>query len=218
MNTPEQISIALVDDHVLIRAGLSQLINKHEGLKVTLEASNGADLLKQLHEQSVDVVLLDIDMPVMDGKATLEILVKDHPDVKVIMLTVHDHNSFIVNMMEAGAHGYLLKDTQPEEVIRAIHSVMDNGLYFNDRVSRALLGKVSQPKSPHAELTQESLNQRELDVLSLICAEKTTREIADELFLSPKTIEGYRKSLLEKTGAKNVAGLVLYAMRYGLIH
>lgn len=217
MTTSKHISIALVDDHVLIRAGISQIINKQEGLEVVLQASNGAEFLNQLKETLVDVVLLDIDMPVMDGKATLEIILKEYPKIKVIMLTVHDHNSFIVNMMEAGAHGYLLKDTEPEEVILAIHSVMDDGLYFNDRVSRALLGKVSQPKSSHVELTKESLNQRELDVLSLICEEKTTREIADDLFLSPKTIEGYRKSLLEKTGAKNVAGLVLYALRYGIV-
>ena len=217
MKANEHISIALVDDHVLIRAGLSQIINKHENLNVLLEASNGAILLSKLTETPVDVILLDIDMPVLDGKATLEILLKEHPQIKVIMLTVHDHNSFIVNMMEAGAHGYLLKDTEPQEVISAIHSVMDDGLYFNDRVSRALLGKISQPKSTHSELTQESLNQRELDVLKLICSEKTTREIADELFLSPKTIEGYRKNLLEKTGAKNVAGLVLYALRYGIV-
>lgn len=217
MTANKQISVALVDDHVLIRAGLSQIINKNDGLNVILQASNGAEFLSQLKNEPVDVVLLDIDMPVMDGKATLEILRKEQPELKVIMLTVHDHNSFIVNMMEAGAHGYLLKDTQPEEVIRAIRGVIDDGLYFNDRVSRALLGKISQPKSTHSALTQDSLNQRELDVLSLICAEKTTREIADHLFLSPKTIEGYRKSLLEKTGAKNVAGLVLYALRYGIV-
>ena len=217
MKNTETIEIALVDDHVLIRAGLSQIINKNEGLKVVLEASNGAEMLALLKETRVDVALLDIDMPVLDGKATLELLLKNHPNIKVIMLTVHQHDSFIVNMMEAGAHGYLLKDTEPEEVILAIRTVMDDGLYFNDRVSRALLGKLSKPQSVHIELIGNSLNQRELDILALICKEKTTREIGDELFLSPKTIEGYRKSLLEKTGAKNVAGLVLYAIKHGLI-
>jgi DNA-binding NarL/FixJ family response regulator len=209
--------IALADDHVLVRAGLAQIINRHEDLKVMNEASNGVELLEILKSEPIDVVLLDLDMPVMDGKATLERIIAEYPTVKVIMLTVHQHDSFIVHMMKAGAHGYLLKESEPEEVIKAIRTVKEEGIYFNDKVSRALLRNASNPKSGHQALGGESLNQREIDILVLICKEQTTNQIADILFLSAKTIEGYRKSLLEKTGTKNVAGLAIYAVKNGLI-
>lgn len=217
MKNDSIIHVALADDHVLVRAGLAQIINKQENLQVKCEASNGKELLDLLVHETIDVVLLDIDMPVMDGKATLDRIVVDFPKVKVIMLTVHQHDSFIVHMMKAGAHGYLLKECEPEEVINAIIRVNEEGLYFNDRVSKALLGDIASPKSNHVSTLGESLNQRELEVLELICKEKTTSQIAEDLFLSPKTIEGYRKSLLEKTNTKNVAGLAIYAVKNGLI-
>ena len=217
MENNSLIKIALADDHVLVRAGLAQIINKHDNLEVRVEASNGKLLLDALKDEKIDVVLLDIDMPVMDGKATLDHLQRDFPEVKVIMLSVHQHDSFIVHMMEAGANGYLPKESEPDEVIKAIREVMTEGMYFNNKVSRALLGGISKPKSSHSPVIGESLNQRELDVLALICQEKTTQQIADELFLSPKTIEGYRKSLLQKTGTKNAAGMAIYAVKNGLI-
>lgn len=217
MNVSNKIRVVLVDDHKLIRAGLSQLINAEEDLTVQSQASNGKELLDLLAKADFDVVLLDIDMPVMDGKATLDRLVVEYPKLKVIMLTVHQHDSFIVHMMKAGAHGYLLKDSEPEEVIRAIRKVHDEGLFFNDRVSRALLGDVSGTTKNHEGLASSSLSQRERDVLKLICEEKTTSQIADVLFLSPKTIENYRKSLLDKTDTKNAAGLAIYAVRNGLV-
>lgn len=213
----EDIRIALVDDHQLIRAGLARLLQLEDGINVVAEAPNGKVFLDALASQPVDVVLLDMDMPVMDGKATLEQLVSHYPSIKVLVLTVHEHDSFIVHMMEAGAHGYLLKDSEPEEVVTAIRTVAKDGIYFNNRVSNALLKGLSRTNAPHATNLGESLNQRELDILTLICKEYTTSQIADELFLSQKTIEGYRKSLLEKTQTKNVAGLAVFAVKNGLI-
>lgn len=211
------IKIALVDDHQLIRAGLARLLQLEDGIDVVAEAPNGKVFLDLLPSRPVDVVLLDMDMPVMDGKTTLEQLVVNSPNTKVLILTVHEHDSFIVHMMEAGAHGYFLKDSDPEEVVLAIRTVVKDGIYFNHRVSSALLKGLSRTNAPHATLLGESLNQRELDVLSLICKEYTTAQIADELFLSQKTIEGYRKSLLEKTQTKNVAGLAVFAVKNKLI-
>lgn len=216
MNT-EDIRIALVDDHHLIRAGLARLLQLEDGIDVVAEAPNGKVFLDLLQSQTVDVVLLDMDMPVMDGKATLEQLVIQYPGVKVLVLTVHEHDSFIVHMMEAGANGYLLKDSEPEEVVTAIKAVAKDGIYFNNRVSKALLKGLSRTNTPHATNLGESLNQRELDILTLICREYTTVQIAEELFLSQKTIEGYRKSLLEKTQTKNVAGLAVFAVKNKLI-
>ncbi len=217
MTPNSTIKIALADDHILVRAGLAQIINTYAELEVKVQVGNGKELLDYIKSNSIDVVLLDLDMPVMDGKITLIELQKRFPDVKTIMLTVHQHDSFIVDMMEAGAHGYLLKDSEPDEVIMAIKTVVREGIYFNNRVSKALLGSVSKSKFGHQTIIGESLNQRELEVLALICKEKTTSQIAEDLFLSPKTIEGYRKSLLEKTGAKNVAGIAIYAVKNGLV-
>ena len=217
MTDPTTIRVALADDHILVRAGLSQIINKHSDMQVHLQAAHGQELLDTLPSAQIDVVLLDIDMPVMDGKTTLEHLKKEYPELKIIMLTFHQHDSFIVHMMESGAHGYLLKESEPEEVISAIRTVVKEGVYFNSRVSKALLGRISKQEPSNTVSFQASLNQREIDVLKLICKEQTTSQIAENLFLSPKTIEGYRKSLLQKTGAKNAVGLAIYATKNGLV-
>ena len=212
------IRIAIADDHELVRSGLATILNTYEGLHVAVEAANGEDLLQQLESTAVDVVLLDLEMPVMDGKTALAELQKTHPDVKVVILTMHQHDTFIVEMMESGASGYLLKDTSPKEVATAIRTVMEEGLYFNSRVSRALLAGVSGKKQgTNPALPSNEPTQRDVDVLRLICEELTTAQIAEKLFLSPKTIEGYRKTLLAKTGTKNAAGLAIYAVRNGLV-
>jgi len=217
MNT--KITVGLTDDHELMRAGLAQILEAKGDIQVVFEASNGAELLEALEKYTVDVVLLDLEMPVMDGREALAQIVERHPHVKVLILSMHDSNSFIVNMMELGAAGYLLKDMPPNEVIKAVKTVKSDGLYFNAKVSRALLAglpgsKITIDSKDHVK---ETLNSRELDVLKLICEELTTTEIAEKLFLSPKTIEGYRKQLLEKTGVKNVAGLAIFAVRNQLV-
>lgn len=214
------ISIAIVDDHSLVRTGLKLILKQYEDVNVTVEASHGQEFIDALNDNHVDIVLLDLEMPVMDGKEVLKHLTEKYPKVQTIILTMHQHDSFIANMMELGANGYLLKESKPEEVIEAIRTVKKDGIFFNPMTSKALLGKVIGDKSseqPWNAHHTETLNQRELDVLKLICAEHTTNEIADKLFLSPKTIEGYRKKLLEKTGSKNVVGLVKYAIKYKLV-
>ncbi|MCR9171454.1 MAG: response regulator transcription factor [bacterium] len=218
METP-LIKVGLADDHELMRAGLAQILEASGGIKVLFEASNGVELLEQLEQHKVDVVLLDLEMPQMDGRDALPQIVSNHPDVKVLILSMHDSNAFIVKMMELGASGYLLKDMPPSEVVKATHSVMNDGLYFNAKVSRALLAGLpgSKIQIESKDHVRDALNQRELEVLRHICNELTTAEIAEKMFLSPKTIEGYRKQLLEKTGAKNVAGLAIFAVRHNLI-
>lgn len=213
------IRIAIADDHKLFRMGLSQILDLQEDLKVVQHAENGLDLMEHVESLRPDVVLLDMEMPVMGGKETLPMLKEKYPDIRVLVLSMHQHNAFIVHMMEVGANGYLLKDTTPQEVIRAIRVVMEDGLYFNSKVSRALLaglpGSKVNVESNHS--ISETLGSRDLEVLRLICMEYTTAQIAEELFLSPKTIEGYRKQLLEKTGTKNVAGLAIFAVRNNLV-
>lgn len=213
------IKVGLADDHELMRAGLAQILEASGSIKVIFEAPNGAELLEELKTKKVDVVILDLEMPVMGGQEALPLLVAQHPEVKVLILSMHDSNSFIVKMMELGASGYLLKDMPPAEVTKAVQTVVNEGLYFNAKVSRALLAGLpgSQIEIESKGKVRETLSQRELEVLRLICLEHTTSEIADTLFLSPKTIEGYRKQLLEKTGVKNMAGLAIFAVRNNLI-
>ena len=188
----DKIKVGLTDDHELMRAGLAQILEATNEIQVVFEASNGAELLECLKTYKVDIVLLDLEMPVMDGRDALPKIIELYPKTKVLILSMHDSNSFIVNMMELGASGYLLKDMPPAEVTNAVKAVKNDGLYFNAKVSRALLASL-----PGSKLTieskqhiKETLNSRELDVLKLICEEYTTTEIGEKLFLSPKTIEG----------------------------
>lgn len=220
MKPSNQINVALVDDHILVRSGLKLMLKQVDDIQVVFEASHGRELLDKMESSPIDVILLDIEMPVMDGKETLEHLRKHFPEIKVLILTMHQHDSFIVNMMEIGANGYLLKESNPDEVIDAIRTVNREGVFFNAGTSKALLSKLTNNQSSKPNWRPDghsSLNQREIDILRLICDEKTTAEIADKLFLSPKTIEGYRKGLLEKTDSKNIAGLVKYAIKHRLV-
>lgn len=214
-----KIRVALADDHELVRAGLRQILEATDDVEVILEASNGQELLEKLKKYKVDVVLLDMEMPVMDGSDTLPEVLNAHPGVKVVILSMHQSNAFIVSMMEKGASGYLLKDMPPSEVLKALRIVRNEGIYFNAKVSRALLGALpgSRFAIESGGPVRETLNERELEVLRYICDECTTGEIAEKMFLSPKTIEGYRTQLLEKTGAKNVAGLAIFAVRNNLV-
>lgn len=211
------IKLALADDQNLFRKGMAMLLRELDGLEVTLECANGKDLLKAIAVVPVDIVLLDLEMPVMDGVETMKRMRTDHPEVKVLVLSMHSEEKFIVHLMELGANGYLLKTAEATEVENAIRSVADSGYYFSDMVSQVMLqGLVKKEKVRPYFNVVDPLSERELEVLKLICAEKTTPEIAEQLFLSPRTVEGHRNNILLKTGARNVAGLVVFAMTNGI--
>ena len=211
------IKLALADDQNLFRKGMSMLLRELDGMEVTLECANGKDLLKAIAVVPVDIVLLDLEMPVMDGVETMKRMRTDHPDVKVLVLSMHSEEKFIVHLMELGANGYLLKTAEATEVENAIRSVAESGYYFSDMVSQVMLqGLVKKDKVRPYFNVIDPLSEREIEVLKLICAEKTTPEIAEQLFLSPRTVEGHRNNILLKTGARNVAGLVVFAMTNGI--
>lgn len=216
MNTP--IRVALADDHKLVRSGMVSILNADPQLQVVLDVADGRELLDGLAESKPDVVLLDLEMPVLSGRETLIELRKVNADVPVLILTMHDTNALIFQMMELGANGYLVKTTEPEEVIQAIHKVYKDDYYLSERVSHAMLRGIANPGlTAIPKFQAHDLTRREVDVLRLICQEKTTPEIGEALFLSPKTIEGYRKTLFEKVGARNMAGLVLFAVQHNLL-
>ncbi len=211
------IKLALADDQNLFRKGMAMLLREINGMEVTLECANGKDLLKAIAVVPVDIVLLDLEMPVMDGVETMKRMRTDHPDVKVLVLSMHSEEKFIVHLMELGANGYLLKTAEATEVENAIRSVAESGYYFSDMVSQVMLqGLVKKDKVRPYFNVIDPLSEREIEVLKLICAEKTTPEIAEQLFLSPRTVEGHRNNILLKTGARNVAGLVVFAMTNGI--
>lgn len=207
------IQIAIADDHELFRSGIRNMLDTHGDFKVVVEASSGKDLLMKMGYDRVDILLLDVDMPEMNGTEALQEVLQKYPETKVLMLTMYNHDEHMLYFLKNGASAYLLKDMSVEEMCTAILSVYYKGEYISSKAARVLFDE--EIKSPDAPI---SLTEREVQVLQLICQEKTTPEIAEQLYLSPRTVETYRKQLLEKTNSKNIAGLVKYAMeRKGLI-
>lgn len=214
----DPIRLVIADDHALFREGLRTILNTYEDLEVVAEAAHGRELQALMGQHEVDVVLLDLKMPEMDGLQATAWLREKHPEVRVIILSMVDEDRMVAHLMEQGVHGYLLKDTQSDELHRALRSVVDRGYYFNERTSKALLESVKhKSKKPPSLDYGQTLTRREQEVLDLICKELTTAEIGEKLFISPRTVEGHRKSLVEKFGVRNTAGLVLKAYKEGWI-
>ena len=211
------IRIALADDQQLFRKGLAMLLRDMAGARVVLECANGQELLTALTDTPVDVVLLDLEMPVMNGVETMGRIRKDFPAVKVIVLSSHEEDKFVIQLMELGANGYMLKTAAPDEIDMAIRSVAENGYYFSDRIGHVKLHGLVKDKRVKPVFNEiDPLSERELEVLRGICSELTTAEIAAKLFVSPRTVDFHRNNLLLKTGARNAAGLVVYAMTKGI--
>lgn len=213
------LQIAIVDDHALFRKGLARLLADGPEFEVLFEAENGAALMDRLATGPFpDVILLDISMPVMDGITALKAIRQAKLEAKVLMLTMNQDDAMILHVMELGANGYLLKESGPEEVEMAIRSVMENGFYFTERTSRAMLRKlVAGEKLKPTFAGMIALSDREMEVLELVCRGRTNPEIADQLFLSPRTVEGHRKNMMEKMGVHNTAGLIVYAIKKGWV-
>lgn len=212
------IRIALADDQVLFRRGMALLLRDMDDVQVAFECSNGKELLIAMRDNPVDIVLLDVEMPVMGGLEAMHHLNAEHPGVKVVMLSMHEGDEHIVQAMELGANAYVVKTAEPQEIEDTIRGVDVNGYHFNDRVSKVMLHGLIQRKKvkPIYKDDIDPLTERELEVLIAICQELTTTEIAGQLFLSPRTVEGHRNKILLKTGARNTAGLVVYALTKGI--
>ncbi len=206
--------LALVDDHQLFRKGMASLLDKMEGVQLVFEASNGREFLDRLHNSKIDLVLLDMKMPVLDGVNTLAELKKRKSEVKVVFLTMEADDETILHCLEEGANGFLTKDAHPKDVKDAIFSIRDSGFYSSPKTTQVMMKGLSKWKNGIRK-PQISFTDREMTVLKLICLQKATIDIADEMCLSPRTIEGYRRTLLEKMGVNNSVGLVLFASQKG---
>ncbi|WP_163398855.1 response regulator transcription factor [Flavobacterium fluviatile] len=210
------IKIVLVDDEVLFRKGISFLLEKEENIEVLFEASNGEELISNLnnHETKPDIVIMDLKMPVLNGVETTKVIRKFFPDIKIIALTSYDTKSFVANMIQIGAVAYLVKNTTPKDLVNTINEVAKKGFFYNETTLKTIQDYVLPSKNSRVNnLESGFLSPREIEILQLICNQKTTAEIAEELFLSPRTVEGHRNNLLLKTESRNIAGLVVYAIQ-----
>jgi DNA-binding NarL/FixJ family response regulator len=215
----EKIKVLITDDHALYRQGVRAALSSRTDIEFLGEAENGMQLLNMLKFLKPDVILLDIQMPIMDGIATLPEIRKVQPDIKVVMLTMHNEEVLINKLMSIGANSYLTKDSDADKIYDAIKTCHENEFYFNEFTNRAMLsGLRMQQQAPVATtLDDADLSDKELSVLKLMCDEKSTKEIADIVEISPRTVEAIRDRLKMKTGAKTTAGLILYAVKHGII-
>jgi DNA-binding NarL/FixJ family response regulator len=216
----EPIKVIIADDHVLYRAGVKTALSSKKDVKVIAEADNGMHLLHLIKSIPTDVILLDIQMPIMDGIAALPEIKKILPNVKVIMLTMVEDHSMITKLMELGANSYLTKTSDIEIIYEAIRTCFEQEYYFNSLTNKALLTNLKQRNVsfPQQMVPNEAhLNDKETTILRLMCEEKSTKEIADMVDLSPRTVEAIRDKLKVKTGAKSTAGLIMYAVRHKII-
>jgi DNA-binding NarL/FixJ family response regulator len=216
MNRP--IKVAIADDHALFRAGVRTSLMGRKDVELIAEADNGMQLLNLLKHIEPDVILLDIQMPIMDGIQTLPEIRKLYPHIKVIILSMHNDHSMISKLMEIGANSYLTKNSDSENIYQAIKTCYEQEFYFNELTNKALLSGLRTKRTEPGSPQEINLSDKEITILKLMCEEKTTKEIADIVEISPRTVEAIRDKLKTKTGAKSMAGLVMYALKSGIIN
>lgn len=212
MNDPTPIRVLLADDHTILLDGLSMVLNQYPNIEVVGVANDGSEVIKHLHEIQVDVVMIDVQMPKMDGFQTANAIRDNFPHVKILVLSMHNDRPYIERMYQIGASGYLLKTANIDEILAAIEKVHKGELHFSNDVILTVLNYNRNQNSSVVKLTR-----REHQVIELIAKEHSNVEIAQILNLSVETINTYRKNLLKKTGVKNTAGLVRYAINQGIV-
>jgi DNA-binding NarL/FixJ family response regulator len=216
------IKIGMVEDQLLFRQGIKHILEGWENFKMVFESPDGYSMKKRLEQNSEipNIMLVDITLPPdgskeFNGSQVVQVLKQYYPEMKILILSVHEDSYLMAKFIEEGANGYLVKDSDPNELHDAIVAICERGSYINERSLNALqgrlIGKITKPKN------QTELTNRELEVLRLICQQKTTSEIANELFISSKTVNGHRNNLLQKTDSKNMSGLVMYAIKHHIV-
>lgn len=209
------INIAIADDELLFRSGISFILQREPDIKVVFEAANGNELLNYLRTQQVlpDIIMMDLKMPELNGVEASKIINEEFADIKIIALTSYDTKLFIANMINVGAAAYIVKNTSPDALLFAIREVAAKGFYYNDEVLAIIKENINVLKESKFSFDSEPLTGREREIIRLICMQYSTKEIADMLFINYRTVEGHRNNLLLKTQSKNMAGLVLYSLR-----
>ena len=212
------IKVAIADDHKIFRKGVILSLRQYTNIKFVQEAENGEELLNGLAEAEPDVVLMDLRMPVKDGIEATKTISKDFPRIHVIVLTMYEDERFVSHLMENGANGYLLKSADPSEIKKAILEVVAKGYYLNNFVNKVLLKKSHSRTKIIPSLNSEIvISDKEREVLRLLCMEFTAFEIAQKMYISPRTVEAIKDRLMDRFNVKNTAGLVFFAVKNNLI-
>ena len=209
----EVCRVLLADDHRLFREGLRGLLSVQSGIEVVGVAADGAELVSLTESVEYDVALIDIEMPVMNGLEAAEKILTAHPEARLVALTMHNDEAYYYRMVELGVKGFLLKNSDIDEVVCAVREVCAGGSYFSQELLDSL---VSNLKESQVE-AEPLLSEREMEVLPLICQGLSNQEIADKLFISKRTVDNHRANILEKSGCKNTAGMVVWAIKNGLV-
>ncbi|MDQ2770494.1 MAG: response regulator transcription factor [Bacteroidota bacterium] len=215
-----QVHLAILDDHRLFRQGISFILQRLPYQVSVVEAATFAELLPQLLARMPDLLLLDLQLPDVDGIEVAKRLLAEYPELKIVVLSMHTDDQLIAQMLKLGVRSYLPKDIDKDLLTKAITDVIDHGHHFTDAISKAIIRSVQAPPGPCRPLLPGlplALTPRESEVLALLCEGKSTNEIAQQLFISNRTVEGHRQNLLEKTGTPNAVGLALYAVKHGLL-
>lgn len=214
--TTRKTTVAIADDHSLLRSALAKLINTFENYAIVIEADNGKDLRNKIQDQAIpDIVMLDINMPEMDGFETTQWLHKSYPQIKILALSMLSDEKSIIKMFRLGAKGYLLKNTDPEELKKALDSLMDKNVYLSEYVSGKLISGLHQDQE--VPVKETVLNEREKEFLRWTCSELSYKDIAEKMFLSPRTVDDYRQSLFAKLKVHSRVGLAMYAIKNGIV-
>jgi len=217
MSETKQIRVVIADDHDVYRDGLQLLLSKDPGIRVVGEAANGKLLLDLVAELHPDIVITDLRMPVMDGVAAIQELTKLYPSVKAISLSTFDSEHLIVEALEAGAIGYIIKNAQKGEIIDAINTVFNGHPYYCKSTSVRLVKMISNSKfNPYKLKEKELFTEKDREIIRLICEEKSNKEIADSIFIGIRTVEGLRSRIMEKMNVRTPAGIAIYAIKNSL--
>lgn len=212
------IRLIIADDHEIFRDGLALMLARQKDIILLGEASNGRELAELAVQHKPDVIITDIKMPLMDGVQATRHILKTNPDTRIIALSMFDEENQIIDMLEAGAKGYLLKNADKQEILDAIETVYEDKTYYCHHTSARLTNMIVKSNfNPYKKKEPVSFNDRELEIIRLICQQFSTKEIGDKLYLSPRTVEGYRTKILEKMNAKNTVGVVVFALKHDLI-
>lgn len=208
----KSISIAIVDDHLLMRQGLISLLKEFEQINILFDVSNGLEMLDQLKIHKPDIVLLDIEMPVMNGRKALTKMQEIYPDIKIIILSTHYSDAFIEEYIVSGANGFLPKESDIEIIIDAINDVYKNGYYYDNKISPSLVSKLRKSFKARASVQPASLTDQEKRIIKLFCMGKTAVGISEELFISKRTVEWHKENIYRKLEIRNTAELIKYAL------
>jgi two-component system, NarL family, response regulator DegU len=211
----ETIRIAIADDHALFRRGMVSLLKSISDFEVVFEASTGQELVDNIDQYMPDLVIMDLKMPVMDGMKATEIIRNKWPSIHVVVISMHDEDQFVTHLMELGANGYILKDADPDEVELAIRTIIKEGYYYGPFLTKVMHRRfLDKSRKKEANFSNKiHFTERELEIIHFICEGLTTIQIAEKIFLSNRTVDGHRTSIMDKLGVKNTAGVVVYAVK-----